>query len=75
MQSAAVSTTAENHVRAICNEIGERLRYTLRIDASLPPRLQALLNQLAELDCEAPPLVPALQQIEHQGYTLVAHAA
>lgn len=70
----AVSTTAEHHILAICDEIGERLRYTLRVDASLPPRLQLLLDRLAELDCDAPSLVPNIEEIQH-GYALAAQAA
>jgi hypothetical protein len=52
---------APEHARAICDEIGERLRYALRADyADLPPRLRDLMNQLAEQDCDAPSLVPAM---------------
>lgn len=39
------------HYRAICDEIGERLRVILDGEASaLPPRLQVLLLRLAEQD-------------------------
>jgi hypothetical protein len=39
------------HCRAICDEIGERLRYTLRQDASdIPLRLIALIDKLAEME-------------------------
>ncbi|MHC2337021.1 hypothetical protein [Bradyrhizobium sp. USDA 4454] len=52
---------APEHARAICEEIGERLRHALRGDyADLPPRLQELVDQLALQDCEAPSLVPAM---------------
>ncbi|MHC2435890.1 hypothetical protein [Bradyrhizobium sp. USDA 4451] len=52
---------APEHARAICDEIGERLRHALRGDyADLPPRLQELLDELALQDCEAPSLVPAM---------------
>src|SRR5215831_16365610 len=38
------------HCRAICDEIGERLRQSLARDASpVPPRLRKLLGQFAEL--------------------------
>ncbi|GKQ54165.1 hypothetical protein [Bradyrhizobium sp. Ce-3] len=52
---------APEHARAICEEIGDRLRHALRGDyADLPPRLQDLLDELALQDCEAPSLVPAM---------------
>lgn len=52
---------APEHARAICEEIGERLRHALRGDyADLPPRLQELMNELALQDCEAPSLVPTM---------------
>ncbi|WP_298366703.1 hypothetical protein [uncultured Bradyrhizobium sp.] len=52
---------APEHARAICEEIGERLRHALRGDyADLPPRLQQLMNELALQDCEAPSLVPTM---------------
>ncbi|WP_375787997.1 hypothetical protein ACE10Z_11355 [Bradyrhizobium sp. Pha-3] len=52
------------HARAICEEIGERLRHALRDDyADLPPRLRELVNELALQDCEAPSLVPAMAEM------------
>ncbi|MVT68801.1 hypothetical protein GPL21_27315 [Bradyrhizobium pachyrhizi] len=52
---------ASEHARAICEEIGERLRHALRGDyADLPPRLRKLVDELALQDCEAPSLVPAM---------------
>ncbi|MGY4476869.1 hypothetical protein [Bradyrhizobium sp. USDA 3364] len=52
---------ASEHARAICEEIGERLRYALRGDyADLPPRLRELVSELARQDCAAPSLVPAM---------------
>jgi len=53
------------HSRAICDEIGERLRETLRREAAaLPPRLQLLIDRLAELDGEiAPSIVPSLEDM------------
>ncbi|TWB87521.1 hypothetical protein FBZ93_12182 [Bradyrhizobium macuxiense] len=52
---------APEHARAICDEIGERLRYALRGDyADLPPRLRELMDELSLQDCEAPSLVPAM---------------
>jgi hypothetical protein len=47
------------HRRAVCNEIGERLRGALADDAApLPSRLQGLIERLTELDSDAPPIVP-----------------
>ena len=46
------------HYRAICDEIGERLRHSLAQDASqVPPRLRKLLGQFAELQGGAPPTI------------------
>jgi len=55
---------APEHARAICEEIGERLRYVLRDDyTNLPPRLRELVNELALQDCEAPSLVPTIAEM------------
>ncbi|MGY4229796.1 hypothetical protein ACVMIH_007157 [Bradyrhizobium sp. USDA 4503] len=55
---------ASEHARAICEEIGERLRHALRGDyADLPPRLRELVNELALQDCEAPSLVPTMAEM------------
>lgn len=55
---------APEHARAICEEIGERLRYALRGDyTDLPPRLQELMDELARQDCEAPALVPTMAEM------------
>lgn len=55
------------HARAICDEIGERLRTVLRPDAGhddLPPRLRDLMEQLAKADDEASPsIVPSLDDV------------
>ena len=53
------------HCRAICDEIGERLQIILRPDAaSLPPRLQILMDRLADQDRElAPSIVPDLDDM------------
>ncbi len=53
------------HCRAICEEIGERLRILLDKEASaIPQRLQLLLGRLAELDREqAPSIVPAMDDM------------
>ena len=53
------------HTREICAEIGDRLREILRRDVSeLPPRLQHLMERLAEADREtSPSLVPSLEDM------------
>lgn len=50
------------HRRAICNEIGERLRGTLTDDLTpLPLRLQGMVERLTELDGGAPSAAPDRQ--------------
>jgi len=53
------------HSRAICDEIGERLRQVLKRESvGLPPRLQLLVDRLAELDgagCAA--IVPSFEDM------------
>jgi len=53
------------HCRAICEEIGERLRIVLDREAGeIPQRLRLLLDRLAELDAEqAPSIVPAMDDL------------
>jgi len=52
------------HCRAICEEIGERLRIMLDREATaLPPRLQLLMERLAEQDLiTAPSIVPDIDE-------------
>jgi hypothetical protein len=54
------------HCRAICDEIGDRLRIALDREASAPPqRLQMLIDRLAELEREqAPSIVPAMDDMK-----------
>jgi hypothetical protein len=55
---------APEHARAICEEIGWRLRHALRGDyADLPPRLRELVDQLAQQECDAPSLVPTMDDM------------
>jgi hypothetical protein len=65
--SARVSIHIDDvHARAICEEIGERLRETLNraVPHHLPPRLQHLIERLAAADHdEAPSIVPSLDDI------------
>ena len=54
---------APEHARAICDEIGERLRHALRGDyADLPPRLRELMDELFLQDREAPSLVSTMAE-------------
>lgn len=69
--SAADLPLDHTHSRAICDEIGERLRAILKPDVSeLPPRLLALIEKLAQLETDndipymrAPPTVPSLEDM------------
>jgi hypothetical protein len=55
------------HCRAICDEIGERLSYALRPEASeIPPRLVALIDWLALLD-QMPSIVPSIEEMSSLG--------
>ncbi|MDA9427134.1 hypothetical protein XH97_34210 [Bradyrhizobium sp. CCBAU 53380] len=50
------------HRRAICNEIGERLRGILADEVTpLPSRLQSMVERLTELDGDAPSVAPDRQ--------------
>ncbi|MEA2891661.1 MAG: hypothetical protein QOI05_2454 [Bradyrhizobium sp.] len=53
------------HCRAICDEIGDRLRILLDKEAGGIPRyLQVLVDRLAELDGrQAPSIVPAMHDM------------
>ncbi len=66
--SAANIRIDHTHSRAICDEIGERLREALRGQSvELPPRLQLLVDRLAELDGEAAPsIVPCFEDMVPQ---------
>jgi hypothetical protein len=63
--SASMHTPAlsSRHCRAICEEIGERLAMTLRPPAELPTRLADLLARLAQLDHDAPSIVPDIEDM------------
>lgn len=51
------------HCRAICDEIGDRLREVLRREASeIPPRLLMLVDALAQLD-HGPSIVPSIEEM------------
>ena len=54
-----------SHCRAICDEIGERLRMILgREAAPLPPRLQLLMDRLIEQDLvQFPSIAPDMDDM------------
>ena len=60
----AASVLDPEHCRAICDEVGERLRYALPPASELPERLASLLQRLAEQDHDAPSIVPSLEVME-----------
>jgi hypothetical protein len=53
------------HCRAICDEIGDRLRILLDKEPDeIPQRMRLLIDRLAELDgVPAPSIVPALDDM------------
>ena len=53
------------HCRAICDEIGDRLRILLDQEpGEIPQRLRLLIDRLAELDgVPAPSIVPAMDDM------------
>jgi hypothetical protein len=61
--NAAAIALDHAHCRAICDEIGDRLREVLKPEAmEIPQRLRALLDRLAQMD-EAPSIVPSLDEM------------
>ena len=63
----ALAALDSTHSRAICDEIGERLRDALgRQVAEMPLHLRRLVDRLAELDhVPAPSIVPAIDDIRN----------
>jgi hypothetical protein len=60
---AAALALDHTHCRAICDEIGDRLREVLKPEAlEIPQRLRALLDRLAQQEL-APSIVPSLEEI------------
>src|ERR1700712_73470 len=54
------------HCRAICDEIGERLRQVLKPESlGIPQRLLMLLERLAELE-QPPSIVPSIEEMTFQ---------
>ena len=64
------------HCRAICEEIGERLRIMLRPETTaLPAQLQFLIDRLADQDRDlAPSIVPDIDDMVWQPVA-ASHAA
>jgi hypothetical protein len=61
-RNAEATALEHAHCRAICEEIGERLRQALKPDVlEIPQRLLALLDRLRELD-EVPSIVPSIDE-------------
>ena len=54
-----------NHCRAICDEIGERLREAMAPKSvKTPPQLQRLIDRLGELDdVPSPGIVPVMEDL------------
>jgi hypothetical protein len=64
-QKALPLQVDSGHCRAICEEIGDRLRILLDKEAGeIPQRLRMLMDRIAELDREqAPSIVPAMDDM------------
>jgi hypothetical protein len=70
-RSAAGLLLDHTHCRAICDEIGERLRDILKREVlEIPPRLLELIDKLAQLEIKeisqlehAPSLVPSIDEM------------
>ncbi|WP_369722020.1 MULTISPECIES: hypothetical protein [unclassified Bradyrhizobium] len=73
MRTASPITAGQDHIQAVCNEIGERLGQMLRVEASLPVRLQDLLARLSELDWDAPSFIE--ENVERESRLVMKRAA
>jgi hypothetical protein len=65
LSNPALINISRTHSRAICDEIGERLREILKPDTTeeLPPRLRTLIEQLAKAEVpSAPPIAPTIEE-------------
>jgi hypothetical protein len=70
-QNAAILVLDSTHCRAICDEIGERLRSIMKpVTSDLPPRLLDLIGRLAALEQRdllpielAPSIVPSSEGV------------
>ena len=62
-RNAAALQIDHTHCRAICDEIGDRLRDVLGREASeIPPRLRALMDRLAQLE-QSPSIAPSIDEM------------
>jgi hypothetical protein len=71
--ASSILQVDHEHCRAICDEIGDRLRIVLNQEVTqLPPLLLMLLKRLADSECEpAPSIVPSM---DHMAWpTIPAH--
>ncbi len=50
------------HSRAIAQEIGERLRTSLRVDPELPANLRMQMARLRELKEQSPSIIPTAER-------------
>ena len=57
------SKLGPEHYRAICGEIGERLRSVLRPETDFPLKIVQLLDLLATTNCEGPSIAPTLGEM------------
>ena len=66
-----------NHCRAICDEIGERLREVMALKSvNTPPQLQRLIDRLNELDnVWAPGIVPSIEDAQESTILAVLEPA
>jgi hypothetical protein len=64
-KEAAVVVLDSTHSRAICDEIGERLRDVLGRDVpEIPPYLRRLVDRLAELErVPSPSIAPSIHEM------------
>jgi hypothetical protein len=66
-RNAAELMIDSTHCRAICDEIGDRLRELFKREASeVPARLLRLIDRLAELE-GAPSIVPSIEEMSFLG--------
>jgi hypothetical protein len=66
-ENAAELVIDHTHCRAICDEIGDRLRDILKREASeVPPRLLELIDKLTELEHQ-PSFVPSIEDMSIRG--------
>ena len=49
------------HSRAICDEIGERLQWHLKIESELPASMRKQVHQLQELEGQSPSIGPDIE--------------